>query len=150
MRCRPILSALAVVSMAGGNAVADTIHVPGDWLTIQQAMVAAVDGDEIVVAPGDYNELVDFLGKAVLLRRHQQRVLVAIDKAGSIEELTLQPLGHRLSNIDCIAGAALADAGELTLVLDAAELVQRLLEPQPKSRVDSDAPRHEPDRDPEE
>lgn len=31
---------------------ADVINVPGDFSTIQAAILASVDGDEIVVAPG--------------------------------------------------------------------------------------------------
>jgi hypothetical protein len=47
---------------------ADTIHVPGDYPFIQQAINAAGPGDEIIVGPGVYAENLDFLGKAVVLR----------------------------------------------------------------------------------
>ncbi len=61
-------SALAVVAVTmGGTAVADIINVgPGD--SIQAAIDAAVDGDEIVVFPGTYFETINFLGKAITLR----------------------------------------------------------------------------------
>lgn len=48
---------------------ADIINVPGDHATIQGAIEAASNGDEVVVAPGVYSDgLVDFLGKAITLR----------------------------------------------------------------------------------
>lgn len=40
------------------------IHVPRDADTIQLAVDMAVDGDEVVIAPGVYEESVDLLGKA--------------------------------------------------------------------------------------
>ena len=39
----------------------------------------AVNGDEIVVAPGTYNELIDFLGKAITLRASDGPDLTVID-----------------------------------------------------------------------
>ncbi|MHC4636962.1 MAG: right-handed parallel beta-helix repeat-containing protein [Planctomycetota bacterium] len=46
----------------------DSIGVPQDYSTIQQAINAAVTGDEIIVAPGFYQENLDFLGKNLILR----------------------------------------------------------------------------------
>ncbi|MGY6588666.1 MAG: hypothetical protein ACXIUB_10340 [Wenzhouxiangella sp.] len=46
---------------------AATLNVPADFPTIQSAIVAASDGDTVLVAAGIYPETVDFLGKAISL-----------------------------------------------------------------------------------
>lgn len=43
------------------------IEVPAEYLTIQLAMTAAHDGDTILVAPGNYDGVIDFLGKKLAL-----------------------------------------------------------------------------------
>ena len=50
------------------NAAATAITVPGDYSTIQGAIDAAVDGDEIIVSPGTYYESIKFGGKNIILR----------------------------------------------------------------------------------
>jgi len=44
-----------------------TIHVPGDYLTIQEAINTSVDGDTIEVHPGTYNENINFNGHSIIL-----------------------------------------------------------------------------------
>ena len=45
-----------------------TFYVPGDYSTIQAAIgAAACSGNEIIVAPGTYEEAIDFKGKAIRL-----------------------------------------------------------------------------------
>jgi len=45
-----------------------TYYVPDDFYTIQDAIDAAIDGDEIIVRDGTYPEHIDFLGKKITLR----------------------------------------------------------------------------------
>jgi uncharacterized delta-60 repeat protein len=55
---------LALVVAPAARAAA-TLSVPSQYATISAAMAAAVDGDTIQVAPGAYQESVDFAGKDV-------------------------------------------------------------------------------------
>ena len=77
--------ALAVALAATGTLVfispaqADTIHVPRDFETIQAAIDAAVDFDEIIVAPGEYVETIDFSGKTIVVRSSDGRDVTTID-----------------------------------------------------------------------
>lgn len=75
----PIASLLASLPVAQ-----ETIHVPGDQLTIQAGIAVASDGDTVLVAPGMYQERVDFLGKAVSLKSAQGPLVTTITAAGLI------------------------------------------------------------------
>ncbi|MDM7993123.1 MAG: hypothetical protein QUS11_07390 [Candidatus Fermentibacter sp.] len=58
----PLLVLLLPMSVHAG-----TIRVPSQQPTIQDAIVAASDGDSILVWPGTYHEWIDFIGKDVVL-----------------------------------------------------------------------------------
>ncbi len=61
------------------------LQVPQDFSTIQAAIDAACSGAEIIVAPGTYNELIDFLGKGITLRSSGGRDVTIID-AGPVPD----------------------------------------------------------------
>lgn len=61
-----ILVCLAVVLIR--PAAATIINVPADHATIQGAINAAINGDEVIVQPGFYSENVVMLGKNITLR----------------------------------------------------------------------------------
>jgi len=58
---------LSSVALQDSQVINGILHVPDDYETIQMAIDSATDGDEIIVAPGLYNEAIDFLGKAIYL-----------------------------------------------------------------------------------
>ncbi len=68
MKCEKWLAVVVVWFMLALGVEAGTIHVPEDVGSIQAAIKAAEDGDEILVAPGEYAESIDFLGKAIAVR----------------------------------------------------------------------------------
>jgi hypothetical protein len=51
---RSLLGLLIIAALAIAPAHADTLHVPGDYATIQAAIDAAVDGDIVEIADGTY------------------------------------------------------------------------------------------------
>ncbi len=81
LRASGRLVAIITVALAR-PAHADTIHVPGDFSTIQAAIDAAKDGDEIIVAPGTYVENITLLGKPITLRSESGAEVTTIDGGG--------------------------------------------------------------------
>ncbi len=81
---RSIAAALVATSglIFASPAFADIIHVPADFPTIQGAINASVDADEIIVAPGVYHEAISLVGKAITLRSAQGPHVTIIDATG--------------------------------------------------------------------
>ena len=77
-----IAHAIAGLLLAG-TAFGSTINVPADHPTIQGAIDAASDGDEIIVAPGTYtgtgDQVVNLLGKDITLRSSDGAGVTIID-----------------------------------------------------------------------
>jgi predicted outer membrane repeat protein len=68
-RIRHAVIASSCLLVAGAStAQADIINVPDDYPTIQEAIDAADDGDEVVIAQGEYFENIDLDGKAITVR----------------------------------------------------------------------------------
>ncbi len=65
---RFVAACLSVILGCCATTHAAIINVPADHATIQGAITASVNGDEIIVAPGTYNETINLMGKAITLR----------------------------------------------------------------------------------
>ncbi len=65
----------------------------GPKRTIQAAIVIAVNGDEVVVAPGVYFEIVDFLGKEITLRSSGGPQTTSINANGGGDVVTCDGCG---------------------------------------------------------
>ena len=81
LHCRPFAGVITVAAIAS-PATADTIVV-GPNQSIQFALNAAQDGDEIIVLPSIHNEAIDFLGKEVTLRSAEGPEVTIITPPGS-------------------------------------------------------------------
>jgi len=86
--CPFLITAFLLLTLATGVnfLTAATIFVPDDHATIQGAINAAGDGDEVIVRPGTYGENIDFLGKDIAVRGEQGVSVTTIDgnQAGSV------------------------------------------------------------------
>ncbi|MFH2002657.1 MAG: right-handed parallel beta-helix repeat-containing protein [Planctomycetota bacterium] len=80
MRIYIIICAVFTVAFIDrGLCFADTIHVPADQPTIQAGIDAAKNGDVVVVTPGTYVELINFMGKAIEVISSHGPALTSID-----------------------------------------------------------------------
>lgn len=70
---------IAAVILLPALTFPDTINVPADYLSIQQAIDATVNGDTVLVAPGTYIENIDFIGKAITVKGSQGPQVTFID-----------------------------------------------------------------------
>ncbi len=97
--CGRLVEAAALFFILGTGpsaALAATIHVPGDQPTIQIAIGVAGDGDEIVVAAGEYNEQINLLGKSITLR--------SLVRHGAVIDPLAGPDDQFITAIECDSG----------------------------------------------
>ena len=79
--------AMICLTLMSSGVFADVINVPADYPTIQGAVDAAINGDEIIVAPGTYTSthpahVVDLMGKGITLRSSNGPEKTIIDGEG--------------------------------------------------------------------
>jgi predicted outer membrane repeat protein len=80
MRCATFLLVWLVLPLA---ALSNTLHVPGGYPTIQSAIDTANDWDTVLVAPGTYNESIDFKGKTITVMSSHGAEETIIDGAST-------------------------------------------------------------------
>ncbi len=93
-----LLSLLALAAASDGALAQATWYVDDDncpgpgsgteedpFCSVQDGIDAAKGGDEVLVSPGTYNELIDFHGKAITLRSSGGRDVTIID-AGPVPD----------------------------------------------------------------
>jgi len=83
----------AVVLLCAHAGLAATINVPADYATIQDAIDASVDGDEILVAPGTYtstgDEVINPGGRAITIRGTGTAAETILDGEGQRRVVTI-------------------------------------------------------------
>jgi sialidase-1 len=74
-----------------GTSLAATINVPADYATIQAAVNAASNGDEVIVAPGTYvGKALNTLGKAITIKASGTPEVTIIDGEGARRVITCE------------------------------------------------------------
>lgn len=94
----------------GGNILQPrvSVAVPQQHATIQQAISVVPWGTEIIVAPGTYNEAIDFLGKAITVRGEGGPEETVIDASGlptsAVTFAQEEPPGTRIEGLTITGG----------------------------------------------
>ena len=73
---------LIFISFFCGYSFAEIHHVPGDFLTIQDAINASSDGDAVHISSGTYYESINLLGKAIQVIGIEGAASTTVDASG--------------------------------------------------------------------
>jgi PKD repeat protein len=108
------LNYINVIAVPAGG----IINVPEDFATIQAAINASSDGDTILVAPGNYTENINFLGKTITVGSHFlvtgdlvyiDATMITGNQSGSVVRfITGETINSRLSGFTISGGNATA------------------------------------------
>ena len=112
---------VSVSTVFGAN-----LFVPGEYPTIQSAIVAAVDGDTVLVAPGTYFENIDYIGKDIWVQSDSGAEVTILDggRAGPVvtfaggesDQAVLN--GFSIVNGDAESGGGILCQGSSPIITD--------------------------------
>ena len=88
----------ALLAAATGPAKAAVLNVPGDYATIQEAIVEAYYGDTVMVAAGVYSENINLLGKPITVMSEEGADQTTIDGSAVASTVTFSS-GETLSTV---------------------------------------------------
>lgn len=94
-----LIVAVTIGLLLSTSSQADIINVPADQPTIQAGIDAASGSDEVVVAPGTYNEVINFNGKAITLRSSDGADATTIDGTGLNDSVVKCVSGEGLDTV---------------------------------------------------
>ncbi len=109
-----LIIVLGLGGLLGGTAFGSTLNVPSQYPTIQDAIDAAVRGDEVLVGDGTYVENLDFLGKAITVQSVNGPQVTTIDGNGTASVVTFanqEGAGSRLEGFTITNGQASSGGG---------------------------------------
>jgi hypothetical protein len=110
MKTSQSLWILAAVVTFASFVMAGVIHVPRDYITIQAGIVAAADGDTVLVAPGEYQENITIENKTIVLGSW----FATTQDTGYISRTIIDGSGQTIITVHSTVGEATTIAG-LTL-----------------------------------
>jgi hypothetical protein len=117
---KSVCPVLVVLALTSTPALAFEIHVPSDYPTIQDAIVAAEDGSVILVAPGVYPERIDFLEKSVRVVATNGPEVTIIDGTGLGESVVMCAGGQErdsgLCGFSIVGGDAPVHGGGMCII----------------------------------
>ncbi len=88
MSHRPLLTVLGFAFVSIALHAQTTRNVPAQYPTVQSAINACVNGDNVLVAPGTYSGNLNFLGKAITVHSAQGSAVTTLQGLGSIRVVT--------------------------------------------------------------
>jgi hypothetical protein len=113
-----VAAVIAGLGIGQGASAAVVWHVPGDFSSIQAALNAAADGDEIQVSPGTYRENLT-ITKDVLLRSTNGSGVTVIDGGGAGRVVTISEgasaSSATLEGFTIRGGAGVSEGGGISL-----------------------------------